>query len=132
MFSRFRSGRIDALKPRAANLHQSGAFNAIDNFGSGSSSLGILNQIPFAELKIDRSLVDGCTTNTGNANICKTIIQMAHNFGSRSVAVGISTEADLRTQASFYCDAAQRFLIGKPMKLQQIESLISSFRGADK
>jgi EAL domain-containing protein (putative c-di-GMP-specific phosphodiesterase class I) len=124
------TSRIDALKPRAANLHQSGAFIAIDNFGCGSSSLGILNQIPFAEIKIDRSLVDGCTANQGNANICKTIVQMSHNFGSRSVAVGISTEADLRTLASFYCDAAQGFLIGKPMKLQQVEMLISNFRTA--
>jgi EAL domain-containing protein (putative c-di-GMP-specific phosphodiesterase class I) len=122
--------RIEALKPRAANLHQSGVSIAIDNFGCGSSCLGILNQIPFAEIKIDRSLVDGCTTNKGNANICKTIVQMAHNFGSRSVAVGISTEADLRTLTSFYCDVAQGFLIGKPMKLPQIETLISNLRSA--
>ncbi len=65
---------VEPLKARAPKLKQSKVSIAIDNFGRGSSSMNVLNQIPFGEIKIDRSLVDGCATNAGNAKICKTVI----------------------------------------------------------
>ena len=120
--------RIDSLQARIINLQKSSVTLAIDNFGCGSSCLSALNQIPFSEIKIDRSLVQDCATNKGHANICKTIIQMAHNFGARAVAVGVSNEADLRMLAGFDCDFAQGFLLGKPMNAEQIEALIVSFK----
>jgi EAL domain-containing protein (putative c-di-GMP-specific phosphodiesterase class I) len=89
-----------------------------------------LNQVPFSEIKIDRSLVEGCATNPGNAKICKTLIQMAHNFGCRAVAVGISAEADFQTVSQFDCDIGQGFLLGKPMSEPQIDALIASFKGS--
>jgi len=119
--------KIDHLKARASSLRQAGVSIAIDNVGCGSSCLGILNQLPFSELKIDRSLVKGAV-NAGNANICKTIIQMAHNFGGRATAVGISTEAELRTLLGFDCDFGQGFLFGKPMTIEQIDGLIANFK----
>jgi EAL domain-containing protein (putative c-di-GMP-specific phosphodiesterase class I) len=120
--------KIELLKSRFLKLKQSGVSIAIDNFGRGSTSLDILNQIPFAEVKIDRELVENCATNVGKASICKTLIQMARNFGSQAVAVGISSEADLRTLRSLDCDFGQGFLLGKPMDAQRIDALIASFK----
>jgi EAL domain-containing protein (putative c-di-GMP-specific phosphodiesterase class I) len=119
--------KIESLKARSPSLLKSGVSIAIDNFGCGSISLDILGKMPFSEIKIDRSLVQDCATNKDNARICKTVIQMAHNFGSRAAAVGISTEADLRTLLEFDCDVGQGFLFGKPMTTQQIDALIASF-----
>jgi len=121
--------KIDHLKARAPSLRQAGVSIAIDNVGRGSSRLGILNQLPFSELKIDPSLVKGGAASGGNANMCKTIIQMAHNFGGRATAVGISTEADLRTLSGSDCDFGQGFLFGKPMTIEQIDGLIANFKG---
>jgi EAL domain-containing protein (putative c-di-GMP-specific phosphodiesterase class I) len=118
--------KIELLKARASKLTQSNVSIAIDNFGRGSSCLNVLNQIPFGEIKIDRSLVEGCATNAGNAKICKTVIQMAHNFGCRAVAVGISAEADFQTLLQLDCDSGQGFLLGKPMSAQQINALIAT------
>jgi len=120
--------KIERLKARLPQLQQSGALIAIDNFGRGSIQMNVLNQIPVSEIKIDRSLVQGCATNTGNANICKTCIQMAHNFGSRAVAVGISTDTELQTLRGFDCDIGQGFLLGKPMGMQTIDTFIESFK----
>jgi EAL domain-containing protein (putative c-di-GMP-specific phosphodiesterase class I) len=117
---------VEPLKARAPKLNQSKVSIAIDNFGRGSSSMNVLNQIPFGEIKIDRSLVDGCATNVGNAKICKTVIQMAHNFGCQAVAVGISAEADFQTLSQLDCDCGQGFLFGKPMSTQQIGTLIAT------
>jgi EAL domain-containing protein (putative c-di-GMP-specific phosphodiesterase class I) len=122
--------KIEALKTRAPKLQESGVSIAIDNFGRGSTSLTVLNQIQFCEIKIDRSLIDGCATNPANAKICKTLIQMAHNFGCRAVAVGISAEADFQTLRQLDCDCAQGFLIGKPMSVREFDALIASFKGA--
>ena len=118
--------KIERLKARAINLQQAGVSLAIDNFGRGASSLDILNQVAFSEIKIDRSLVDGCAANLGNAKICKTLIQMAHNFGCRAVAVGISAEADYQTVLSLDCDMGQGFLLGKPMSVKQIDAMIAN------
>jgi EAL domain-containing protein (putative c-di-GMP-specific phosphodiesterase class I)/ActR/RegA family two-component response regulator len=120
--------KIELLKARAPKLQQSGISIGVDNVGRGSSCLSVLNQIPFAEIKIDRSLVEGCASNPGNARICKTLIQMAHNFGCRAVAVGISAEADFQAMAQLDCDLAQGFLLGKPVSVPEIDALIASFR----
>jgi EAL domain-containing protein (putative c-di-GMP-specific phosphodiesterase class I) len=124
------NNKIEHLKARAPKLQQSGVSIAIDNFGRGSSCLNTLNQVAFSEIKIDRSLVEGCASNSGNAKICLTLIQMAHNFGCRAVAVGISAEADFQTVSQFDCDMGQGFLLGKPMSEQQIDALITSSKGA--
>lgn len=122
--------KIELLKARAPKLQQSGVSIAIDNAGRSSSCLHVLDQIAFAEIKIDRSIVKECATNSGNAKICKTLIQMAHNFGCRAVAVGISTEADFQAVARLDCDVGQGFLLGKPMSVREIDVLIASFKGA--
>jgi EAL domain-containing protein (putative c-di-GMP-specific phosphodiesterase class I) len=120
------ANNVEALKARLPRLQQSGIAIAIDNFGPRAFNLNILNELPLAEIKIDRALVEGCAANPGNANMCKTITQMAHNFGSKAVAVGISAEPDLRHLAEFGCDMGQGFLIGKPVNLEQMDALILS------
>jgi EAL domain-containing protein (putative c-di-GMP-specific phosphodiesterase class I)/FixJ family two-component response regulator len=122
--------KIELLKARAPKLRQSGIAIGIDNVGRGSSCLNVLNHVPFAEIKIDRSLVDGCAGNPGNAKICKTLIQMAHNFGCRAAAVGISTEADFHAVARLDCDLVQGFLLGKPMNVPEIDAMIANFKGS--
>jgi EAL domain-containing protein (putative c-di-GMP-specific phosphodiesterase class I) len=56
---------------------------AIDDFGAGYSSLSSLRELPFKELKIDRSFVTGCSLDATNAAICQTAIDLAHRFGRR-------------------------------------------------
>ena len=84
------------LKSRFAGLHQAGVSLAIDNFGHGNSSFGLFKELPFSEIKIDRSFVKNCAIDKGNANICKTMVALAHNFGSKASAVGIETGEDVR------------------------------------
>ena len=119
---------IEALKARAPKLQQSGVSIAIDNFTLKTPCLSAFQQLPFSEIKIDRSIVQGAASNTGAANICKTLIQLAHNFGSRAVAVGISTKTELLALSEFECDMGQGFLFGKPMTMQQITASAANFR----
>jgi EAL domain-containing protein (putative c-di-GMP-specific phosphodiesterase class I) len=123
------ANKIEALKTRLPRLLQSGLSIAIDNFGLRAFDLNLLNELPLAEIKIDRALVEGCAGNAGNATICKTIIQMAHNFGAKAAAVGISTAEDLHRLSEFGCDLGQGFLFGKPVNRPQMDALISNVKG---
>jgi EAL domain-containing protein (putative c-di-GMP-specific phosphodiesterase class I) len=120
--------KMEPLRARLPKLRQCGASIAIDNFGRGSFSFAAMSKMEFSEIKIDRSLVEGCAKASANANICKAIIQMAHNFGCRAAAVGVSTPADLQLLTQFGCDMGQGFLLGKPMTIPQLGALIANFR----
>jgi EAL domain-containing protein (putative c-di-GMP-specific phosphodiesterase class I) len=119
------ANKAEALKTRSPRLQQAGVSIAIDNFGARAFQLDLLNQFPVAEIKIDRALVESSPVNSGGENICKTIVQMAHNFGCKAVAVGISTEADLHRFAEFGCDMGQGFLFGKPLNWQQLLGMVA-------
>ncbi len=107
---------IALLSARFHELKKHGVVLAIDDFGRGNSSFAIFKHLPCAEIKIDRSFVNGCSTNKSNLSICKTMIQMAHNFQTKAVAVGIEAFADARELIDLDCDIGQGFLLGKPMR----------------
>jgi EAL domain-containing protein (putative c-di-GMP-specific phosphodiesterase class I) len=97
---------------------------AIDDFGRGHSSLARLKELPFAELKLDRTFVTDCGTDKVNAPLCKTVIDLAHNFGSAAVAIGIEKASDALALTSMGCDLGQGFLLGQPMPEERFLSLL--------
>ena len=97
---------------------------AIDDFGRGYSSLVRLKELPFAELKLDRTFVSDCGTDKVNAPLCKTVIDLAHNFGSIAVAIGIEKASDVVALVSMGCDYGQGFLLGQPMPEERFLSLL--------
>jgi EAL domain-containing protein (putative c-di-GMP-specific phosphodiesterase class I)/CheY-like chemotaxis protein len=97
---------------------------AIDDFGRGFSSLARLKELPFVELKLDRTFVTDCGTDKVNAPLCKTVIDLAHNFGSAAVAIGIEKASDAMALTSMGCDIGQGFLLGQPMPEERFVSLL--------
>ena len=88
---------------------------SIDDFGRGYSSFARLKDLPFAELKLDRSFVDNCGTDKANAAVCETAVELAHRFGSLAVAEGIEKAADLVAITRTGCDIAQGFIFAHAM-----------------
>ncbi len=103
---------------------------AIDEFGRGYSSLVRLKELPFAELKLDRAFVTDCGTDKVNAPLCKTVIDLAHNFGSVAVAIGIEKASDALALVSMGCDYGQGFLLGQPMPEARFVSLLRQRTGS--
>jgi len=97
---------------------------AIDDFGRGYSMLAKLNALPFAELKLARAYVADCATDKVNAPLCKTVIDLAHNFGSVAVAIGVEKASDVLALISMGCDYGQGFLLGQPMPEERFISLL--------
>lgn len=82
---------------------------AIDDFGTGYSHLARLKDFPFAELKLDRSLVMNCENAETNA-LCRMAIDLAHKFGAVAVAEGIEKVEEVRALREMGCDIGQGFL----------------------
>ena len=108
----------------AGQLQVSGIQIAIDDFGAGYSSFSSLRELPFAELKVDRSFVLGCATDATNAAICQTAIDLAHRFGSAAVAEGVENQADLQALMVMGCDFGQGVLIAPPMPKERFLDLL--------
>jgi EAL domain-containing protein (putative c-di-GMP-specific phosphodiesterase class I) len=99
------------------------AFNctlALDDFGAGYSSLARLRQLPFSELKIDRSYVTDCNTDKVNAGLCETIVELGTRFGLKTVAEGIETTHESHKLQGLGCQIGQGYLFAKPMPRGQL------------
>jgi two-component system, cell cycle response regulator len=93
---------------------------SIDDFGSGYASLSRLNDLPFIEVKIDRSIVAGCASNQLKHGLCQTVVDLAHRFGATVCAEGVETADDFRALVDMQCDVGQGFLFAKPMPAAQL------------
>ena len=104
---------------------------AVDDFGAGYSSLVRLKQLPFSELKIDRSYVANCNEDHFNAGLCETIVELGRRFGLRTVAEGIETTRESHKLQAIGCQIGQGYLFAKPMpKADFLSRLRARVKGA--
>ncbi len=111
---------FDAVSEAAVQLRIYGVTLAIDDFGSGYSSFARLKQFPFSELKLDRSYVQNCATDSVNASICQSIVDLARAAGAICVAEGIETETERATLARMGCNLGQGYFFGRPMSVGKL------------
>ncbi len=95
-------------------LRMRGFELSIDDFGTGHSSLERLNQVPFTELKIDRSFVTELESNDWARTIAAQSITLARALGLRSVAEGVEDESALGWLRDVGCDLVQGYHIARP------------------
>jgi EAL domain-containing protein (putative c-di-GMP-specific phosphodiesterase class I) len=108
----------------ATQLRIYGITLAIDDFGEGYSSFARLRELPFGELKLDRSFVEGCADDPHNAGICQAIIELAHQFGVSAVAEGLEDAADVRAIREMGCDVGQGYYFARPMPKAKFLALL--------
>jgi diguanylate cyclase (GGDEF)-like protein len=105
-------------------LHQLGFKLAMDDFGTGHSSLAQLKRLPIHCLKIDRSFVTDIPNDTNDMIIAQTIINMGHTLGLKIVAEGVETEQQKNFLIKNGCDYLQGYFFSKPLPADEIESLL--------
>ncbi|MEX2257868.1 MAG: EAL domain-containing response regulator [Woeseia sp.] len=101
---------------------------AIDDFGTGYSSLKQLYQLPFDELKIDRTFVTGLPDNAEAKAIVGATIGLAHALNLKVCAEGVETRAALNHLAKLNCQRAQGFLISPAVSPEKIGALCNKWR----
>ena len=98
---------------------------ALDNFGTGHSSLFHLQALPFDELKIDRSFVHVLSHNRDSRKIAAALVNLAKSMGMMTVAEGVETEEQAGIMTDLGCDLAQGFLFGRPAAAAEIPRMIA-------
>ncbi|HQS99285.1 MAG TPA: EAL domain-containing protein [Thiobacillus sp.] len=97
-----------------------GSNVAVDDYGTGYSSLAYLRRLPLSALKIDRTFVSGMVDNAQDAIIVRSTIALAHNLGLGVIAEGVETAAAADALRSMGCDQAQGYYFSKPLPLDEL------------
>lgn len=98
-------------------LKMLGVRIAMDDFGTGFSSLATLQAFPFDKIKIDRSFVDGINTRDQSAAIVRAIVGLGKSLNVPVTAEGVETQAQLDYLRDQGCGQVQGFLLGRPMAI---------------
>ncbi|MET0280618.1 MAG: EAL domain-containing protein [Steroidobacteraceae bacterium] len=101
-------------------LREIGVRLAMDDFGTGTSSLGCLRDYPFDVIKIDRSFVAGLEGGSDTLSVIHATITLVSNLGKASVAEGVETPGQLAILQSLGCDYAQGYHLGRPVIESQV------------
>jgi EAL domain-containing protein (putative c-di-GMP-specific phosphodiesterase class I)/CheY-like chemotaxis protein len=98
-----------------ARLRMKGFGVAMDDYGTGYSSMKQLARCPFSELKIDREFVHDASNSEKKNAILTAAIAMCQRMGMLSVAEGVETQADWDQLSALGCEVAQGYLISRPI-----------------
>jgi EAL domain-containing protein (putative c-di-GMP-specific phosphodiesterase class I) len=113
---------------RLLRLRMKGFGLAIDDYGTGRSNLQLLARIPFSELKIDRSFVDGASKKQAIGTVLRSYLGLARSLDRRSVAVGVETKQDWDFLQSLGCTYAQGYYIAKPMPVEEFPAWLADWQ----
>jgi diguanylate cyclase (GGDEF)-like protein len=117
----------DLRTMRTLNILKDHGFSlALDDFGSGYSSLAYVRDFPFDKLKIDRSFVKGQNDTGRSLDIVKAVVNFGRILGREVVAEGIETEQEMQAMQAAGVTHLQGFLFSKPLTAPHIEALIAT------
>jgi EAL domain-containing protein (putative c-di-GMP-specific phosphodiesterase class I) len=107
-------------------LKNSGMGLAVDDFGSGYTSLVALSEQPLTELKIDRSYLEEIADNNKLLAVVTNIVQLANDIDAVSVAEGIENKEQLDLLRELGCDYGQGYYWSRPIPVEDLSILLQS------
>jgi diguanylate cyclase (GGDEF)-like protein len=114
-------------KSRLEQLRALGVRLALDDFGSGYSSLGYLQQLPFDKLKVDRGFVAALDRSANAGVIIQAIVALGRALGMSVLIEGVETEEQRVLLRLAGCNEMQGFLFARPAPQPEIDRLLSSY-----
>jgi diguanylate cyclase (GGDEF)-like protein/PAS domain S-box-containing protein len=99
---------------------------AVDDYGTGFSSLSLVRRFPIHVVKVDRSFVSGCPQNRECVAIVQAVSAMAYTLGLRVVAEGVETDEQRDVLASMGIDSAQGYFFSRPILASEVSILLAN------
>ncbi len=123
---------LDAVEARLRDLHRAGVRLAIDDFGSGMSSIGHLRRLDFDVIKIDRTLVADIQRSAEAQDLVRSIVNIARTLHAQPIAEGVEHPEQVAALRSAGCELAQGYLFARPMDALLIrDSFLTRSLGAN-
>lgn len=114
----------EGIKGYIDEMHSYGFKCSLDDFGTGFSSLGLLNDLDVDAIKLDRSFFVGKNDNRRGRRIVEAILRLAAQLHIRTVAEGIDDLRQVQYLCQATCDMIQGFYFYKPMAVEQFEEAV--------
>ena len=111
-------------------LRETGIRIAVDDFGTGSSSLAYLRDLPIDELKLDRSFIMPMADDARAAALVSSIVDLAHSLGMSAVAEGVEDAVAYDELVRYGCDQAQGFHLSRPLPVADLDAWLLLRRAA--
>ena len=106
---------LDSTASKMKALSASGVSWSLDDFGTGFSSLSLLQTLPLHELKIDQSFISDIENNASKRELVRKIVEIADILGVSTIAEGIETQRQREHLQGMGCAAFQGYLFGRPI-----------------
>jgi len=113
-----------------SSLKSVGARLALDEYGSGYSSVSYLHRLPLDVLKLDRSLVRSASASGADPVILRSVLAMAQEMGFDVVVQGVDRDRDAGYLRALGCDYGQGFYFGEPMTEKEVMNLVNTLARA--
>jgi diguanylate cyclase (GGDEF)-like protein/PAS domain S-box-containing protein len=107
-------------------LEEMGIRLAVDDYGTGYSSLAYLRRLPVEELKIDKSFVSDMTREENSAVIVRSTIELGHNLGLVVTAEGVEDRPTVEMLSAERCDLAQGYFFSQPLSVRELNRLLKA------
>jgi len=114
-----------------AGLRRLGLAVAVDDFGTGQTSLNYLKRLDVDELKIDRSFVTPMLSTRADETIVRSTIALAHDLGLTVVAEGVEDLQTWNRLQLLGCDYAQGYVFSRPLPFEELETCLALWRERD-
>ena len=105
-------------------LRRRGFVIEMDDFGSGYSSLNMLNQVRFDILKLDMKFIQTETAKPGEMSLMRFVVKLAKWMNLSTVAEGVETKAQVERLREVGCDYAQGYFFSRPLPVEKFEALM--------
>lgn len=117
---------LESMRRVLERLQSAGIRIAMDDFGTGHSSLSCLHDIPLDILKIDQSFICSLGLELHHTAIVASIITLAGHLGLRVVAEGVETAEQMAQMLALDCDCGQGYLFSRPLPIDDLLALLNA------
>jgi diguanylate cyclase (GGDEF)-like protein len=119
---------LDKTRLILQKIKQSGVGISLDDFGSGYSSLNILNKLPISELKIDKEFVRDILSDDQDLLLIQSIISISKSMGIPVLAEGVESSEQARVLTDNGCDLYQGFYFSKPLNKENLTVFLAEHK----
>jgi diguanylate cyclase (GGDEF)-like protein/PAS domain S-box-containing protein len=122
---------LDRVEAITQEIRESGIVLHLDDFGTGESSLTLLQRLPIEALKIDRSFISAMNGRGTSDAIVRSMIALGHGLGLRLIAEGIEQPAQLKRLRMLGCEYGQGYVFSRPLTREDAEDMLAGWVAAD-